>query len=90
METIWKFKAPIDDTIRIKMPVGAVVLSVQAQNGEPCIWAIVNPAVDVEFRTFHWRGTGHPLGEVGRFVGTVQFPGLVFHLFEARPWTHSS
>ena len=83
--SVWKFELPIDDTVYATMPDGAEVLSVQAQFGVPCIWVLVDPAMPKVTKKFHWRGTGHPLGDVGAFVGTVQLHGgsLVFHLFEA-------
>ena len=85
MKTIYKYDLPIDDDINIPLPEGAVVLSVAMQDqGHPKIWAIVEPGSPTERRQFHWRGTGHPLGNVGRFVGTVLIHSgaLVFHLFE--------
>ena len=83
--TIWKFSAPITDRFQLVMPIGAKLLSVQLQNGDPQIWALVDPHADVERRTFAWVGTGLPVpvkAERAIFVGTVQLPsGLVFHLF---------
>lgn len=83
--TIYKFPAPINDEVALSMPVGAVVLSVALQAGEPVLWALVTPTAGYEQRRFHWRGTGHPADGLGRFIGTVLMHGgvLVFHLFEA-------
>jgi hypothetical protein len=85
-ETIWKFEIPVRDSFEVSMPMGAEVLCVQAQQGEPCIWARVDrlekKRVD---RRFCLRGTGHELGLVGKYIGTFQMRNstLVFHLFEA-------
>jgi len=84
-KTIWKFPAPIKDSLTIQMPIWADVMSVQLQHGEPCLWARVDADMPTEPRRFCWRGTGHPAEVLGRFIGTVQMHGgaLVFHLFEA-------
>jgi hypothetical protein len=88
MKTIWKFPLEITDRPNIPMPGGAEVLSVQVQNGNPCIWAIVNPESPPAARQFRILGTGHPIENLSLstdiFIGTFQLPsyGLVFHLFE--------
>ncbi len=85
--TIWKFPVPVADSFAVNMPVGARLLSVQVQHGEPVMWALVDPAASMELRRFHVYGTGHPVGsEAGEFVGTFQIHGgsLVFHLFTER------
>lgn len=85
-QTIWKFGVPIDDEVGVKMPKGAVVLSVQVQHDQPTVWALVDTEAKTEVRSFHWRGTGHPADGLNpkQYVGTIQVRGgaLVFHLFE--------
>lgn len=87
MRQIYKYAASVDGyhNFTISMPAGAEVLCVQMQGDAPQIWALVDPGAPKEDRKFHWRGTGHPTGELGRYVGTVQLMSgsLVFHLFEA-------
>ncbi len=86
------FKYPIveiQDVVNIMMPKGAKVLTVQVQNGTPCIWAAVDPCQTyLEMRRFRIAGTGHPIEDniVDNYVGTIQkFDGkLVFHLFEVK------
>ena len=89
MRTIWKFDRPLsslDDVIHIEMPRGAKVLSVGNQNGKLAIWAEVDTDYShrTETRRFRVAGTGHPLNETCRFIGTVQFESgsLVFHIYE--------
>jgi hypothetical protein len=87
MKSIYKFSLPLDDQFVLAMPSGAKILSVQVQNDQPCIWAIVDPAEPPEPRCFEMYGTGHTLPEditALKFIGTFQLeiPGLVFHLFE--------
>jgi hypothetical protein len=85
MNTIWKLVLSIDDEVTMNMPVGAVVLGAHDQHGQVCIWALVDPYAQLVPRTFLIRGTGHPVGRVGRFVGTVimESGDLVWHIFEA-------
>ena len=84
MTTIWKFRVDVVDTGVVNMPAGAEVLCVQLQDGVPWVWAKVDDEAPPVARVFHWRGTGHPLRNVGRYIGTVQQLGgaLVLHLFE--------
>jgi hypothetical protein len=82
---IWKF--PVSPNVPvIEMPEGAEILTVQTQHGEPCIWALVNPAAKKEKRYFWVFGTGHnvPVEAERKYIGTFQLEGgaLVFHLFE--------
>ena len=88
--TIWKYDLlgathpPHGDRAAISMPKGAVVLTVQVQNGRPVIWAIADPRAPQEPREFVIVGTGHEMPESWRYVGTWQQPDSWFvgHLFE--------
>lgn len=86
--TIYKYEFKVDDEVMVRMPLGAKVLSVGIQQPRRiCLWAIVDSfdvhqgAMPVD-RRFKVRGTGQPLGEVGRFVGTVIDGLFVWHVFE--------
>lgn len=87
--TIWKFPLEVTDEQIIEMPMPGQSLSVQIQDGIPCLWALVNPGSPrcrVRVQTF---GTGNPIDEdspLGQFVGTYQLQGgsLVFHVFAGR------
>ena len=89
-KTIWKFELKIMDEQLIHMPKGADLLSVQTQNGIPCMWVLVDPNNDTEDRYFEVFGTGHKvhcdMGVEREYVGTFQMHngGLVFHLFERK------
>jgi pantothenate kinase len=91
MRTIYKYPVDIGQNMPIKMPKGAVVLDVQAQDGQPSAavaWALVetnNEAVDFQFVTV---GTGHQIPEFTginehNYVGTFQTSGgrFVWHVF---------
>ena len=80
---------PITDYITILLPTGAHVLHVAEQNGQPHLWALVDPNAEPEERTFRIAGTGHKITahpELFDYVGTFQMLGgsLVFHVFEVR------
>jgi len=84
--TIWKFPLPLSDSVAIAMPERSRVLSVGVQSGgvrQLQLWADVNPGAAIVIRRFEIRGTGHPLGDVGRFIGTVIDGPFVWHVFEA-------
>jgi hypothetical protein len=82
---IFKYPAPIGDSLVLEMPRRAKVLTVQLQHGLPQIWALVEDDGSAVPRAFRWFGTGHTVERTaGSYVGTVQLEGgaLVFHLFE--------
>lgn len=92
MKTIWKFPLSVTDEQDIMMPAGAEVLAVQEQFGMAQAWAIVDPEQPQYLVRFSIRGTGHPLGAVGQYVGTFQMEagGFVFHAFVAYPETRAA
>lgn len=84
--TIWKYQLEVTDQQEINIPDEAELLTVQIQNGVPCLWAKVNPknlSTTKQILTF---GTGNPFtGGLGLlYVGTYQLHEgkLVFHVFE--------
>ena len=85
MKSIWKFPLDIMDEQKVFMPEDSLILSVQVQNGVPCIWAMVDTGKPKIDRTFVIVGTGQLCDmDSLEFIGTFQmFEGnLVFHLFE--------
>lgn len=85
MNTIHKFNLAVTDTQSVSMPKGAKVLCVQVQNGTICLWARVWTEAEYELRTFLVVGTGNPFPESNRpplYIGTVQQPPFVWHIFE--------
>ena len=88
-KAIYKYPLRITDVQNISLPIGAEILTVQAQNDIPCLWALVNPnEKGTEIRTFEIFGTGHPVGyDMGvsrNYISTFQINdgSLVFHIFE--------
>ena len=86
MVSIWKFNLQTIDKQVIEMPVGAELLTVQIQNGEPCLWARVDTNEMLEQRQIAIHGTGQELPDTTRkYIGTYQMVGgrLIFHVFES-------
>lgn len=85
MVTIHKYQFEISDRVEIEMPCGASVLSIQLQDGKPTVWAMVETTYSAETRVFRIYGTGHKLdlfATEGRYLGTIQLEGFVWHIFE--------
>lgn len=89
-KVIFKFKLEIAYQQHIEMPKNTDILSVQIQNGWPCIWVLidVDQINNTESRTFDMFGTGTPIkchdSVELKFIDTFQLCGgsLVYHLFE--------
>jgi hypothetical protein len=84
-KSIWKFPLSGELCDLIEMPKGAVILSVQTQRGEICIWALVDPNAETEKRLFVAVGTGRSINlSTGSYIGTVQTSGgsFVWHVFD--------
>ena len=99
MKTIYKYPVGKDvhhnSVIEIEMPKGARILDIQMQNGEPMLWAIVNPKHSLRKRVFHVFGTGFDMDDYDKkhyeYVKTIQkvhisTPSksvwMVWHIFE--------
>jgi len=84
--SVYKYEVPVGEHVDIEIPQGAEILSVQTQNDQPCIWALVDKRAPMERRKFRIAGTGHSIDNPNAltFIGTFQMHGgsLVFHLFE--------
>ena len=88
--TIWKYTLNAETINFIDMPLGAEVLSVETQDVDIVLYALVNSTEkaqqQIEVRTY---GTGHEI-DVNisnyKFVGTVKLydGSLMFHLFYKR------
>ena len=66
---------------KIRIPMGAEILSVQFQNDEPTIWAAVNPDAAETTRYFDMVATGDEIPE-GQYIGTAQSGPFVWHFFD--------
>lgn len=81
---IYKYPIEIKDTQNILMPFDANVISVQVQNGVICLWAEAEHETKAG-RTFYVVGTGHERPEDAMYIGTVQMPPFVWHIYEEEP-----
>lgn len=84
MKTIWKFEIEVADEVAVIMPRYAEILAVQSDGHDTVnLWAVVDSDYPTEERRFRIRGTGHPLLDVGKYVGTASTDLFVWHVFEA-------
>ena len=84
---IYKYPIGTKDSQGVMMPVGAEILTVQVQNGTPCLWALVDIEKPVVMRHIHTYGTGHDVEPADYdYIGTYQVPsnGFVFHVLEMK------
>lgn len=78
MRTVYKY--PLTNPV-IEMPAGGKVVTVDIQNGQPCLWAEVDPtAKKMEKRRFHVYGTGNVVE--GKYVGTYFEGPFIWHVYE--------
>ena len=89
MKRVYKYKFPVQDSITLHLPEGAVILKVGAQGpreDQPVLWALVDTNALEEVREFKLRGTGHPCAgiEASDHVATFETNNgrLVWHLFK--------
>ena len=84
MRVIWKYSLSIEREAEytVLMPRQAEILTVQAQNDNICLWALVedDPDYPTEVRHFSIVVTGSS-PEDAKYIGTVQLEG-VWHVFE--------
>lgn len=85
-KVIWKFELK-DVNQKIELPTGYEILTLQTQNGQPCLWILVNPDNPKKTEVFEIYGTGHEIhydmGIDREYVGTWQERDglLIWHLF---------
>lgn len=87
MKIIYKYEIlKPKNTLSIKMPSGAKILSVQTQDNIPCISALVETDKPPALRFFKLCATGVPVNFAGDlpYIGTFNIDGaMFFHLFDA-------
>jgi hypothetical protein len=82
MKQIYKYKV----MGAIEMPKGAEILKLMVQDSfNVCIWAKVDPEMEIESRRFEVIGTGHPFNDTNKqYIGTYQDGPFVWHIFEIK------
>jgi hypothetical protein len=78
---IYKYPLKLVDEQTVEMPNSATLLHVAEQNGQLCLWAMVDPRREVVGVPIVIVGTGNPMGNVGKYLGTVQMGRFVWHVF---------
>lgn len=86
MRKVFKYPLTGPETI-LDLPKGAVVLKVGAQSDShgPCLWVLVEPSAETEWRAFYVYGTGHwvmPGGVIHVGSWFESNGALVWHCFE--------
>jgi hypothetical protein len=84
MKTIWKFPLEITDWQIVQMPRDPGHLTVQMQNGQLCLWSIVDTDNSITGHPVIIVGTGNPFPEEAEglpYIGSVQNDGFVWHVF---------
>jgi hypothetical protein len=87
MKTIYKYMVTFGDKTEFSAPSDFKALSLQMQNGVPCIWAIVDTQAEMKTYTVYCLNTGETmlLGMIlnSQYLGTVVLPreGLVKHFY---------
>lgn len=81
---VFKYPVSIEGQFELEMPQGAKSLKFEAQNGQLCLWALVDIDRPTLPRKFQLASTGYTIMEGMGYVGTAFLHGqdLVFHLFE--------
>ena len=84
MKRVYKYDIDVLDNFVLELPEDAQILTVQMQYGSPVIWALIDDDKPLKERKFRLAGTGHPIEENVKYIGTFQLMdgALVFHLFE--------
>ncbi len=82
--TIWKAVLEQKDVQEIDVPENATLITAREQNNELCVWFICNPDYPMTKRKIAIVGTGHPVPDASRYIGSGHLLDgcLVFHVFE--------
>jgi hypothetical protein len=84
MKRVFKYELSLNGPNGVEMDAYGVPLAVERQGAALCMWALVDDELTRITRTFTFYGTGHIVPDEARYIGTVQTPPFVWHLFETR------
>lgn len=88
MITIYKYSFSVADGFELLIPAQSQFLSLQVQNGVPCIWYRVDTKFESKIHRYIVVGTGHEINPARwpSFLGTFQLfnGGFVGHVFEVQ------
>ncbi|CAM0107421.1 hypothetical protein VPH234P10_0076 [Vibrio phage 234P10] len=85
-QSVWKYPLLVIDEQVIEVPEGAEPLKVEMQNGELCLWMLVDTDVSFCHKKVLVFGTGHRIEDPldrSDYVDSFMMHGgaLVFHVF---------
>ena len=79
--TVFKYRLNFGVTT-LPLPTGASVVYVGTQHEDVYLWVELHQDHPTESRVFIVHGTGHPIDHASTYVGTVQIPPFVWHVYE--------
>lgn len=86
MYKVFKYEITEPGLNHIVMPIAARILSVQLQGTKICLWALVNPELNVKAYYVLLVGTGHEITHnVIMHISTFQIGAIVLHAFLVEP-----
>lgn len=84
-KTVYKYPLQVADIQEVSLPAGSQILCIKMQDGDVCMWALVNPEeTSTETVKIRCAGTGHPITENVEYIDTIMLLDgkLVFHFFK--------
>lgn len=83
LSVVWKYPLAFQREQDVQIPCYAKGLTVQLQDGAPCLWALVMPSIAMMRKRVLIVGTGHSFDAGGfKYVNTFQLPdSTVWHVF---------
>lgn len=90
LRTVWKYPLKLKDSQEISIVSGAELIHVDLDpqlgatpDGSMQLWALVDlDKATTERRVIRIAGTGHPIDEVVKHIGSVRTPPFIWHVFE--------
>lgn len=82
MRAIYKYPLSLSEDNEIQMPKGVRIVHFSMQDGVPHIWVDVHTENPPETRHLAIHGTGHPIGSLSAYHGTVHDGPFVWHLYD--------
>lgn len=79
----WPMPSPLLGEVTHEMRRGHRIVHLAVQDDELQMWSVGPWDGPIETRTFEVHGTGHDIPGDRVYVGTVQAPPFVWHVFEA-------
>lgn len=80
---VFKYPVSASDYMTVNLPAGAKPLHFDMQDGQLCLWALVDHLAPQAPFAFRMAGTGQNVESGGRYINTLllQDGRLVFHFF---------